>query len=131
MANTSSKNVVNPKDVYYFRQRQKNKVFQSVIAYFAKLAEHEGLTKKDLAERLQKDPAQITRWFSGPSNWTLDTISDLLLAMDAEMQYSITPFSKAKQDVTVIYLSDKDYVVSSSSATSSDGFSEHIAKTSF
>lgn len=80
---------IDSKDVYFFRQRHKNKVFQTVVAYFAQQAEREGLTKKELAARLQKDPSQITRWFSGPGNWTLDTISDLLLAMNAEMKISI------------------------------------------
>lgn len=78
------------RDYVYFRQRQKNKVFQSVAAFFAKQAEERGLTKKELARLLDKDPAQITRWLSGPGNWELDTISDLLLAMGAEMDFDVT-----------------------------------------
>lgn len=75
---------IKEKELFYYRQRYKNRVFASIASLFSRLAETNSLTKKDLAFRLGKEPAQITRWFSGPSNWTLDTISDLLLAMGAE-----------------------------------------------
>lgn len=104
MNNTSENDAISSRNIYFFRQRQKNKVFQSVLAYFAEQAEAEGLTKKALAIRLQKDPSQITRWFSGAGNWTLDTISDLLLAMDAEMEHSIVPLDKADHGLTVVDL---------------------------
>lgn len=94
MNNILNDNTISSKDIYFFRQRQKNKVFQSVLSYFAKQAEFDGLTKTELAERLHKNKSQITRWFSGPGNWTLDTISDLLLAMEAEMEYSIVSFDR-------------------------------------
>jgi hypothetical protein len=54
-----------------------------------------GLTKKAIALRLGKEPSQITRWLSGPGNWTLDTLSDLLLAMDAELDPTIARFSES------------------------------------
>lgn len=94
MANTSTSEMhpLSDREIFYFRQRQKNKVFQSVIAYFAEQAEARGLTKRDIAKLLNRDPAQITRWLSGPSNWTLDTISDLLLAMKAELEINIVAF---------------------------------------
>ena len=91
MENTLEIKKPSKREYVYFRQRQKDKVFQSVIAYFAKQAEEQGLAKKDLARLLEKDPAQITRWFKGPGNWELDTISDLLLAMGAEMEFEIVP----------------------------------------
>lgn len=43
---------------------------------------------------MDRDPAQITRWLSAPSNLQLDTISDLLLAMGAEMDHSIVRFAE-------------------------------------
>ncbi len=89
MQNTLSKEEIPLKDIYYFRQRFKNKIYQSTLAYFVEMAKERNLTKKDIARLLNKDPAQITRWFSGPNNWTLDTISDLLLSMDAELKYEI------------------------------------------
>lgn len=103
MKNTSKK--ISSRDIFYFRQRQKNKVYQAVIAFFAKKAEEHGITKKDLAIRFDRDPAQITRWFSGPGNWTLDTISDLLLAMDAEMRHEILLFNldEKKVENNVVY----------------------------
>jgi transcriptional regulator with XRE-family HTH domain len=84
MVATTKTEAKSARDVYYYRRRLKNRIFARLAAFFAEEAKRTGLTKKDLAERLNKDPAQITRWLSGPSNLTLDTLSDLLLAMDAE-----------------------------------------------
>ena len=98
MANTSQTSALTEREIFYFRQRYRNRVFQSVIAFFATQAEETGLTKRELARRLAKDPAQITRWFSGPGNWTLDTVSDLLLAMGAEMGHAIVPLDDDSKD---------------------------------
>lgn len=84
MADTTNDKTVSARDLYYYRRRLKNRTFARLATFFAEQAEETGLTKKDLAERLGKDPAQITRWLAGPSNLTLDTLSDLLLAMEAE-----------------------------------------------
>ena len=94
MKSTLSNRKLPARDVFFFRQRFKNKVFQSVLLYFTDLAKEKGLAKRDIANLLDKDPSQITRWFSGPNNWTLDTISDLLLAMDAELKHEILPLNE-------------------------------------
>ena len=82
------------REIYYYRQRQKNRIFQSVVAFFAERAERYGLTKSAIADSLGKDRAQVTRWLSGPGNWELDTISDLLLAMGAEMDHNIVSLNE-------------------------------------
>lgn len=88
------------KDIFYFRQRNKNKIFQTLIAYFADRAQFCALTKSDVARNLGKDPAQVTRWFSGPGNWTLDTISDLVLAMNGDLSFEITPMRIREMPLT-------------------------------
>jgi hypothetical protein len=92
MANTSKTNLMTRRDVAYYRQRQKNRVFTALIEFFAAEAERRGLTKKELANLLSKEPSQITRWLSAPSNFELDTLSDILLAMGAEMDHRIVRF---------------------------------------
>lgn len=84
MVDTSNEWNKRPREMFYFRQRFKNRTFNRLVAFFAKEAEERGITKKVIADRLGKDPAQITRWLSAPNNLTLDTISDLLFAMEAE-----------------------------------------------
>jgi hypothetical protein len=81
------------RDIYYYRQRQKNRVFTDIVAFFVEEAERTGITKRDIAESLKKDPAQITRWLSAPSNLTLDSISDLLLSLGAELDYRVCRFA--------------------------------------
>lgn len=96
MEGTSNKIVPKQgREVFYFRQRLKNRFFGKIVSFFSEEAERRGITKKDLAVALDRDPAQITRWLSNPSNMTLDTISDILLAMDAEIEGpSIVRFSE-------------------------------------
>jgi hypothetical protein len=93
MENTSKLNPMKRRDVAYYRQRQKNNVFTALVEFFAEEAQRRGVTKKHLAETLSKNPSQITRWLSAPSNFELDTLSDLLLALGAEMDHKIVRFS--------------------------------------
>lgn len=92
MENTSSNNALTTREKAYYRQRQKNRVFGSIAEFFANGAERGEFSRKSLAEKMGKDPAQITRWFAGPSNLELDSISDILLAMGAEMDWRIVSF---------------------------------------
>jgi hypothetical protein len=92
MGNTLEIRPLRDRDLFYYRQRNKNRVFEKIALLFVEEAERRGITKKQIAEMLKKDTGQITRWLSGPNNLTLDTISDLLLALGAEMDYQPARF---------------------------------------
>jgi len=74
------------REVEYYRRRFQNRVFTKVVDFVTTEAQRDHITKKEMAERLGKDPAQLSRLLSQPSNLTLDTISDILLALDAEAE---------------------------------------------
>ncbi|MCC0013848.1 MAG: helix-turn-helix transcriptional regulator [Rhodobiaceae bacterium] len=77
----------------YFRARLRSRVHEAILQIFLKEKEN-GLTKADLSRRLGKAPEQITRWLGGPGNLTLDTVSDILLAMKHELSFEITPIDQ-------------------------------------
>jgi len=76
------------RDVFYFRQRQKNKVFQTVLAYFVEWCQTHDLSRYDLATIMNTDVEQVDSLLSGSGNWTLDTISDLLLSCECIVLHS-------------------------------------------
>jgi hypothetical protein len=82
----------------YFRERQRDRIYDLIMDLFLKRNKADGLTKADIARIINKNPSQITRWFSNPSNWTLDTISDLMLAISkGEIEFSESKFSNIKK----------------------------------
>ena len=72
----------------YFRARLRNALYDVVVSEFIKQREGVGLKKNDLARRIHRRPEQMTRWLSTPQNWTLDTVSDLLVAMGIELKFT-------------------------------------------
>jgi len=84
--------------VSYFRARNRNRVHDLVLEAF----EESGITQAEIARRLGKRPDVICRLIGAPGNWTLDTVSDLLLAIGGyEVAYApANPFDEAPQNFT-------------------------------
>jgi hypothetical protein len=107
----------------YFEQRFRNRIYEAVIKAVEEAAAANKWKRKDLATRSGKKASQITKWFSGPGNWTLDTVSNLLYSIDAELDFKVTKFSEKQKanefhplnDPTVISL-HKKFVATRSSA---------------
>jgi plasmid maintenance system antidote protein VapI len=73
----------------YFRARLRSKFHQLVLDEFLRQEDSSGLTKAELARRIGKGAHQVNRWLGAPGNWTLQTVSDLLLAMGSEPEFAV------------------------------------------
>lgn len=94
MANTSKEGkTLTLRDFAYYRRRNQNRIHAALASFFAEEAEAGRITKKRLAESTGRDPSQITKCLTEPSNYEADTTSDILLAMGAEMDYSVARFA--------------------------------------
>ena len=67
----------------YFQQRYRDRLFDFIVSRF-ETARERGLTKAKLARRIGKSPEVINRWLAAPHNLEADSVSDLLLGIDAE-----------------------------------------------
>jgi hypothetical protein len=68
----------------YFHARLINRIYAFVLDKFLEKQKSESLTKAELARRIGRKPEVITRLLGAPGNWTLETVSDLLLGIAGE-----------------------------------------------
>lgn len=68
----------------YLRERTKNRIYNYILKRFLQKESEEGFTRAELARRIGRRPEVITRILGAPGNWTLDTVSDLLVGICAE-----------------------------------------------
>lgn len=62
----------------YFRTRLRLQLHDLVVRRFQ---QQETMKKADLARRIHRAPEAINRLLGSPGNWTLDTVSDLMVGM--------------------------------------------------
>lgn len=51
----------------------------------AEALRQQGLSQKDLADKLGKCPSEISKWLSGSHNFTVDTLSDIETALNIRL----------------------------------------------
>jgi hypothetical protein len=61
----------------YFRENFRGEINDQLLEAF----HSSGITKADVARKLDRRPEQITRWLSAPCNLEADTISDIALSL--------------------------------------------------
>jgi hypothetical protein len=72
---------IDPAMLGYFHALSQDEAHGAILGLFRSLAEEGQVTRAFIARRLNKSPEQVTRWLSAPGNWTLDTFTNLALAM--------------------------------------------------
>lgn len=77
----------------YFQQRFQQQVFARLAVAFAERADEFKITKSAVAALVDKDKGQINRILSHPSNLTLDTLSEIALALNFEPVVSFEDLS--------------------------------------
>jgi transcriptional regulator with XRE-family HTH domain len=73
-----------PREDYGFA-RVKDLAFDAVSSLWRK-RQAQGFTQKELADRIGRDPAWISRQLRGPGNWTFRTFGALVEALDGEAE---------------------------------------------
>lgn len=68
----------------YFQARTRNNLYNFILTKFLEKERESGLTRAQLARRIGRSPEVITRLLGAPGNWTIGTISDLLLGIAGE-----------------------------------------------
>lgn len=74
--------------------RTRDKAFAAVRKLW-KVRQAEGMSQLDLAIRLGRDPAWVSRKLAGPTNWTLRTLGDLADALDGEVEIHLIDLNVA------------------------------------
>jgi len=87
-------------DLEYFRRRLRNRLHGAVLSRFVELFDRDEIRRSDFAKRLGKRPEVITRYLQRPGNWTLDTLSDLLLGLGVDLEFELRPLDAPRAVVT-------------------------------
>ena len=68
----------------YFEERLRNNLYELVIEKYLDKQKSEGLSQAELARRIHKKPEVVNRLLGAPGNWTLATVSNLLMGICGE-----------------------------------------------
>lgn len=102
---------LNARDLFNLGKREEADIGHGLVRYDAYYAildlwlkrRAEGMTQKDIAEKLGRDPAWVSRALGGPANWTLRTLGELAYALNGAVEIRAVPKEDLPPPQTDIY----------------------------
>lgn len=97
----------------YLQERFRNNLYDFVLRKFLEECESRGLNQAQLAARINYNPSQLNRLLGAPGNWTLKTVSDLLIGISGEalvLQSAKVPGTTRRNMGSADLLESKFYV---------------------
>jgi hypothetical protein len=88
LANVAKAEVIPEIGFVYFRGHLQNDVHALILEAFLR----SGLTQKELAHRIGKQPSIVNRWIGATGNWELNSIAEFLAGMNARLKLSLDYF---------------------------------------
>lgn len=88
--NAISEDTIRPYWLSYFREFNRGRVHEQLLELFDAWKAR-GNNRASLAKKLDRRPEQVTRWLSSPTNFEIDTVSDIALAMGYLPRLSFDP----------------------------------------
>ncbi len=77
-------------------EQTRNKM--QIAVHIADLMAAKGWSKSQFAEKLDKNPSEITKWLSGTQNFTVDVLTEIAFALNTDLTVLLR-----KQQVQTIY----------------------------
>jgi transcriptional regulator with XRE-family HTH domain len=78
-----------PRELEAFGFARARDVAFNAVRELWKRRRDQGMTQRDLAAKIGRDPAWISRKLQGPGNWTLRTIGAFVVALNGEIEIKI------------------------------------------
>ncbi len=75
------------------------KLYSDIVVRISELLKQEGITQKELAEKMNKMPSEISKWLNGDHNFTLKSLAKL----EAELGAPLLEVPKTENKATAIY----------------------------
>ena len=76
--------------------RLRDQMFDAVAALWRR-RKAEGLTQKELAARIGRDPAWVSRNLAAPGNWTLRTAGELIQSLEGEAEIQVAALEDERE----------------------------------
>lgn len=96
------------------RKRVNPEIRQSVALSFRivdrihEILQEKGLKQKDLAQRLGKSEAEISKWMRGTHNFTIDTLVSIEEALDATIVQIYHPHTYSESEYQTMATAEPD-----------------------
>jgi transcriptional regulator with XRE-family HTH domain len=71
-----------PEEVHIFVRK-----YADIVVRVHQLLREKGWTQKDLAEKLEKTPSEVSKWLSGEHNFTIRSLAKMEAELGAEIIY--------------------------------------------
>jgi transcriptional regulator with XRE-family HTH domain len=83
---------ISPEDFKRFSALLTRSLFRQIVDAFEFRVQNDGLTRKELADRLGVDKSVLSRRLNGTCNYTLETLSDMARAMDFKPEVKLVAY---------------------------------------